>query len=147
MGYPNYRLILGQIIGIVISFFVLQPWLHFRQLDPSKPPNSVLNTIKSSPNNLEFSTTKKKMAALKNVQKKKERKCVLSASSPFPTMYFTRSMTNTNIWVKFYLPSGIDFNLDKSNILPPGKTRYKGQIKYCLLTLSQSSPGFYVSAA
>ena len=106
MGYPNYRLILGQIIGIVISFFVLQPWLHFRQLDPSKPPNSVLNTIKSSPNNLEFSTTKKKMAALKNVQKKKrEKMCVISILSfsdyvfyPFYDKYQHLGQILSTIW-------------------------------------------------
>ena len=40
------------------------------------------------------------------------------------------------------MSSAICFNLDQSKILSSGN----GLIEWCLLTLSQTSPGFYVSA-
>ena len=73
------------------------------------------------------------------------------AFSPFPKIVSTIPKTNINFLVIFILSSASALNLANSKILLFGKV-----LMYCfqncsagnelLLTLSQTSPGFYVSA-
>ena len=66
----------------------------------------------------------------------KYRKCWLPAFSPFLTMFSTLPSKIFTFWAIFIVLYANAFNLDKSKILLFGKE----------LTLSQISPGFYVSA-
>ena len=61
--------------------------------------------------------------------------------SPLP-MFSSNSPTKTVIWSKFNLKSfTVAFKLDKSLILSSGK-----KVQACVIILSQTSRGFYVSA-